>query len=163
MPSVRLNKAISPLHLDNLMNYLSLTTVIGALAIYCGFRGTLTAGFQFRHDVWKVFLTTPLILFLPVTLFYNFYPRYVLRKIVQYRLLIYMNSLAESTIDDAKSLLLEIKNVSLINSQMLPFVDYKSLPSYIVAIAFVISLLLNNDPIVSSFFKVVLGLGDGPK
>lgn len=159
MPSVRLNRYLSPLHLDNLMNYFSLTTVIGALAIYCGFRGTLTAGFEFRHEVWRVFLTTPLILFLPVTLFYNFYPRYVLRKIIQYRLLVYMNKLTESNIDDAKSLLLDIRTVAMVNSQMLPFVDYKSLPSYIVAIVFVITLLLNNDPVVKSFFKLVLGLG----
>lgn len=159
MPSVALRKATSPLHLDNLMNYLSLTTIIGALAIYCGFRGTLTAGFQFRHEVWKVFLTTPLILFLPVTLFYNFYPRYVLRRILQYRMLRYMNNLADSENDDAKSLLMEIKSIAMVSSQMLPFVDYKSLPSYIVAVIFVITLIMSNDPVVKTFFDLLLGLG----
>ena len=161
MTSVTFNRLFSPLHLDNVISYLSITTILGTIAIYCGFRGTLTAGFDFHHEVWRFFLTTPLILFLPATFFYNFYPRYVLRKVLQYKLLHYMTSIVHSEVEDIKSLVADIRDVATVYTQMLPFVDYKSLPSYIVAILFVISLVYNHDPILKSFFVYLLGLGSG--
>jgi hypothetical protein len=84
METVEFRRVYSPLHLENLTSYLAMTTALGLVAIYAGFRGTLTAGFHFHHEAWKLFLSTPLILFLPGTLFYNYCPRYVLRKILQY-------------------------------------------------------------------------------
>src|SRR5258708_2751196 len=85
MNEMQFRTIYSPIHLENLTTYLALTSSIGLFAIYAGFRGTLTAGFQFHQEVWRTFLTTPIILFLPGTLFYNYYPRYVFRKILQHR------------------------------------------------------------------------------
>ncbi|HEX9901096.1 MAG TPA: hypothetical protein VGC81_17845, partial [Candidatus Methylomirabilis sp.] len=71
MSEVKFRRIYNPMHLENLTTYLAITTGLGIIAIYAGFRGTLTADFQFASDVWRPFLLTPLVLFLPGTLFYN--------------------------------------------------------------------------------------------
>jgi hypothetical protein len=58
---------------------------------------------------------------------------------------------------DTRSLLLDLRETAAANSQILPFVDYKTLPSYLIAILFVISLAYNNDPAIKSFFDYFLG------
>jgi hypothetical protein len=159
MEAVNFKSVYNPLHLENLTTYLALTTALGLIAIYAGFRGTLTAGFEFKHDVWRMFLSTPLILFLPGTLFYNYYPRYVLKKIIQHKVFKAMERLGSADEQNAKSLLLNLKECALVNSQILPFLDYKSLPSYLIAVLFVVSLAYNNDPAVQTFMKYFLNVG----
>jgi hypothetical protein len=159
MESVDFKTIYNPLHLENLTTYLALTTGLGLVAIYAGFRGTLTAGFHFKHEVWRSFLSTPLVLFLPGTLFYNYYPRYVLRKIVQHKVFKTMERLGSADEQNARSLLLNLKECGFVNSQILPFLDYKSLPSYLIAVFFVLSLAYNNDPAVQTFIKYLLNVG----
>jgi hypothetical protein len=159
MDEVEFMRIYNPMQLENLTTYLALTTGIGLVAIYAGFRGTLTAGFQFQHSLWRTFLSTPLVLFLPGTLFYNYYPRFVLRKVVQHRVFRTMERLGDLENEDSKSLLLDLKEAAVLNSQILPFLDYKSLPSYLIAILFVISLVYNNDPAVHAFVKYITNLG----
>lgn len=160
MQGVAFRKMYSPLHLENLTTYLSITTALGLVAIYAGFRGTLTAGFQFRQEVWRAFLSTPVVLFLPGTLLYNYYPRYVLRKIVQHKVFRTMERLSTAADDaGAKSLLVELRECGLLNTQILPFLDYKSLPSYLLAVFFALSLAYNSDPAVKAFVKYVVDLG----
>jgi hypothetical protein len=159
METVEFKRIYSPLHLENLTSYLAITTTLGLVAIYAGFRGTLTAGFHFQLGVWKAFLSTPLILFLPGTLFYNYYPRYVLRKVLQYKVFRTMERLGASDEASAKGLLLDLRESAVLSSQILPFLDYKSLPSYLLAVFFGISLAYNSDPAVKSFFSYLLGQG----
>lgn len=153
MELVDFKAVYNPLHLENLTTYLALTTALGLTAIYAGFRGTLTAGFEFRHEAWRMLLSTPLVLFLPGTLFYNYYPRYVLKKIVQHKVFKAMERLGSADDQNAKALLMNLKECAFVNSQILPFLDYKSLPSYLVAIVFAGSLAYNNDPTVQSFIR----------
>jgi len=162
MDDVDFKRVYSPLHLENLTSYLAITTILGLISIYAGFRGTVTAGFEFQRELWRVFLVTPLVLFVPGTLFYDYYPRYVLRKILQHKVFRVMERLAATNTSDtldARSLLLDLRETSASNSQILPFVDYKSLPSYLIAILFVISLAYNNDPVVNSFVHYLSNLG----
>jgi hypothetical protein len=159
MDSVEFKPRYSPLNLENLTTYLALSTTLGLVAIYAGFRGTLTAGFQFTHEVWRAFLTTPLILFLPGTLFYNYYPRYVLRKIVQHKVIRTMERLGAADEEGAKGLVYDLKECGALNAQILPFIDYKSVPSYVIAIAFAASVAYNNDPAVKTFVQYLLGKG----
>ncbi len=158
MEIVEFKRVYSPLHLENLTSYLAMTTALGLVAIYAGFRGTLTAGFHFHHEAWRLFLSTPLILFLPGTLFYNYYPRYVLRKILQYKVFRTMERLGASDESSAKGLLLDLRESAVLSSQILPFLEYKSLPSYLLAIFFAISVAYNSDPAVKGFFNYVLGV-----
>jgi hypothetical protein len=125
------------------------------ISIYAGFRGTVTAGFEFQHEVWRVFLLTPLILFVPGTLFYDYYPRYVLRKIVQHKVFELMTRLSASDGSDASGLVDKLQRAAATNSQILPFVDYKTLPSYLIAIVFVISLAYTHDPTVRAFLQAL--------
>jgi hypothetical protein len=159
MDEVEFRRVYSPLHLENLTSYLSVTTILGLISIYAGFRGTVTAGFEFQHEVWRIFLVTPLILFVPGTLFYDYYPRYVLRKILQHKVFRVMERLGASDEMDARSLLLDLRESSALSSQILPFVDYKTLPSYLIAVLFVISLAYNNDPAVRAFVEYITNLG----
>jgi hypothetical protein len=158
MEAVEFRRVYSPLHLENLTSYLAMTTSLGLVAIYAGFRGTLTTGFHFHQEVWRIFLSSPLILFLPGTLLYNYYPRYVLRKILQYKVFRTMERLGNSDESSTKGLLLDIRESTVLSSQILPFLDYKSLPSYLLAIFFAISLAYNSDPAVKSFFNYLLGV-----
>jgi hypothetical protein len=158
METVEFKRVYSPLHLENLTSYLAMTTALGLVAIYAGFRGTLTAGFHFHQEVWRIFLSTPLILFLPGTLFYNYYPRYVLRKVLQYKVFRTMERLGASDESSTKGLLLDLRESAVLSSQVLPFLDYKSLPSYLLAILFAISFAYNSDPAVQSFFNYLLGV-----
>ena len=159
MEAVDFKSIYNPLHLENLTTYLSLTTTLGLIAIYAGFRGTLTAGFQFKHEVWRSFLSTPLILFLPGTLFSNYYPRYVLKTIVQHKVFRAMERFGAADEQSAKSLVQNLKECAFVNSQILPFLDYKSLPSYLIVVFFVISLAYNNDPAVQTFVKYLFNIG----
>ena len=157
MDFVEFRPIYSPLHLENFTSYLAITTIIGLITIYSAFRGTVTAGFEFQRDVWRIFLFTPIILFIPGTLFYDYYPRYVLRKIVQHKVFSLMARLGASDGSDARDLVDRLQEASAVNSQILPFVDYKTLPSYLLAIFFLISLAYNNDPAVKALFQTLLG------
>jgi len=159
MDQVEFKQIYSPIHLENITSYLAITTVVGLISIYAGFRGTVTAGFVFQHEVWRVFLLTPLILFVPGTLFYDYYPRYVLRKILQHKVFELMARLGASDGSDASGLVDKLQRASAVNSQILPFVDYKTLPSYLIAILFVISLAYNNDSTVRSFLQYLTQMG----
>lgn len=160
MDRVEFRQIYSPLHLENITSYLAITTVVGLISIYAGFRGTVTAGFEFQHEVWRVFLLTPLILFVPGTLFYDYYPRYVLRKIVQHKVFELMARLGASDGSDAGGLVDKLQRASATNSQILPFVDYKTLPSYLIAILFVINLAYTNDPTVRGFLQHLIQMGE---
>ena len=157
MDLVEFRPIYSPLHLENFTSYLAITTIIGLITIYAAFRGTVTAGFEFQREVWRIFLFTPIILFIPGTLFYDYYPRYVLRKIVQHKVFNLMARLGASDGSDARDLVGKLQDASAVNSQILPFVDYKTLPSYLLAIFFVISLAYNNDPAVKALIETLLG------
>lgn len=152
MDDVRFKTSYSPLHIENLTTYLALTTTIGLTAVYAGFRGTLTAGFTFPYDDLRPLLSTPLILFLPATLLYNYYPRYVLRKIAHYHIFMNLQNLSVGSKINARSLLLEVKEYVILSSQIIPFLDHKNIPSYFIAILFVFSLVYNYDPSVKNFF-----------
>lgn len=155
---VEFKRVFSPLSLESLTTYLATTTILGVMSIYSGFRGTLTAGFQFHDDVWRIFLVTPLILFLPGTLFYNYYPSYVLRKVVQFKVLKTMERLGSSDDHEARSLFLDLRENIATSSRILPFVDYKTVPSYLLAIGCGISMAYSGDPVVKEFLKRVLYL-----
>lgn len=157
--AVQFRRVYSPIHFENITSYLSLTTALGLIAIYSGFRGTLTTAFQFDNEIWKTFLTVPLVLFLPGTLFYNYYPRYVLRKILQHKVFETMQRLGVADDLSARSLVVDLKETVALNSQILPFLDYKSLPAYLLAISFGISLAYNSDPAVKRFIQFLIGLG----
>lgn len=163
MDEVDFKRVYSPLHLENLTTYLAITTVLGLIGVYAGFRGTVTAGFQFHREVWRVFLITPIVLFVPGTLFYDYYPRYVLRKLLQHKVFRVMERLGASGSGsdtlETRSLLLDLRETAASNSQILPFVDYKTLPSYLIAILFVVSLAYNNDPVIKTFFDYLTNLG----
>ena len=152
MNSVKISKA-DPIQIENLGNYLTLTTTIGVICIYTGFRGTLTAGFTMPYEWTRFLLTTPLILFLPITLLYNFYPRHVLRRLLQHQIFSHLRKIEEYNKEELSSVFLEIKDITMTYAKILPFFDFKTLPSYLIGIAFLVSLVEERDPVVQEFIK----------
>jgi hypothetical protein len=69
-----------------------------------------------------------------------------------------MERLGAADEPSAKGLLLDLRESAVLSSQILPFLDYKSLPSYLLAIFFAISVAYNSDPAVKGFFNYVLGV-----
>lgn len=157
--AIEFRRLYNPMHLENITSYLAITTALGLIGIYAGFRGTLTTAFRFDEGMWKTFLAVPLALFLPGALFYNYYPRYVLRKILQHKVFRTMTQLGEADDLLARSLVLDLKEAVALNSQILAFLDYKSLPAYLLAISFGFSLAYNSDPAVKAFIGFLLNLG----
>ena len=70
-----------------------------------------------------------------------------------------MTRLSASDGSDASSLVDKLQRTSATESQILPFVDYKTLPSYLIAVLFVISLAYNNDPAVRAFLEYLTNMG----
>ncbi|WP_157046976.1 hypothetical protein [Maridesulfovibrio salexigens] len=153
---LQIEKDVNGFNLENVSSYLSLTSTVGLLAIYFGFRGTVTAGFSYSNPIWEYFLVTPLILFLPGTFFYNFYPRHVLKKIFQYKIFSKLLSITTKDDLDIKNSILEIKEASLLNSQIAPFADYKNIPSYLVGIMFLLNVVFAHDPAIKEFIAKFL-------
>ena len=70
-----------------------------------------------------------------------------------------MERLGSSDELSARALVYDLKEGAVLSSQILPFLDYKSLPSYLIAIFFALSVAYNNDPAVKFFFKYVFNIG----
>ena len=154
---VEFSELIDAHRLECVTGYLGVTTFFGVCAIYSGFRGTLTAEFLMPNPELRLFLITPLVLFLPMTLFYNYYPRYCLRRIVQYRVFRLMKDISQMRYDDLKDTILELKEATALTAQILPFVDHKTIPSYFVAILLLVSISFTHDPVVKEFLSLLFG------
>ena len=161
-------KSASPMAFDTLNNFFTVTSTIGIVAIYFGFRGTLTANleiFEAEETLRRLFIM-PVILFLPVTLFYSFYPRYVLKKIYDIEIINKLNKLeqieshsfneSEITIDqlNIEKTLTEIKEKLLAERKQMPIINLKDSPSLALVFLILLQLIVQYDNVVNDFFKI---------
>lgn len=124
----------------------------------------------------KLFLLYPLILFLPYALFGGFYIKYVLRKIylssIKNKLSeidqlsdsftkITDQSASENEIDRViklRTAVLELKSKIIQDNKVLPLVNIKDSPSFILLIIIVVQFIYQNDKTISGFIRSVLGI-----
>lgn len=123
--NVRLQDDVNIIELEDFNLYLSILFLAGTLALYCAFRGTLTANFTFappnpwterivilfappgsNYSSVRNLLLYPIVIFLPLALFSGFHMKLVLRKIYLEsikRKISEVDALARPIIEDADS------------------------------------------------------------
>jgi hypothetical protein len=156
----------SPMDLEALNGFFILTSTAGIVAIYLGFRGTLTANFINTPPVFKNMLILPILLYLPATLCYSFYPRYVLRQITQRDTIMRIHEFEQKLETAApagfrgdlelKKLLLEVKEKMMAETSGPPLFGLKDVPSLTLSLLLLIQLTLEKDSVVAGFFDTFL-------
>ena len=148
--------------LETIDSFFVISSTIGVASIYLGFRGTLTANFVNTPEVFKSLLILPTILYLPATLCFSFYPRYVLRKIAECDILCRIQEfeddaekLQPSTLKDGlelRKLILELKDKMVSEYKASPLLSIKDAPSLTISILLVLQFVFQKDSVVSGFF-----------
>lgn len=151
------------MNLETIDSFFVITSTIGVAAIYLGFRGTLTANFVNTPAVFKSLLILPTILYLPATLCFSFYPRYVLRKIAECDILCRIQEfqddaekLQPSSLKDGlelRKLILELKEKMVNEYKAMPLLGIKDAPSLTISLFFVIQFVFQKDSVVADFFR----------
>src|SRR5262249_3958348 len=131
--------------------------------IYLGFRGTLTANFVGNSDLFHKLMALPLVLYLPATLCYSFYPRYVLRQISECDTLEMLEELERQSIDEKhdglksrlefRKLLLDVKEKIINDRRAVPLLSIRDAPSLTMSILIVIQFIAQKDSVVSQFLQ----------
>jgi hypothetical protein len=146
--------------LETIDSFFVISSTIGVLAIYLGFRGTLTANFVNTPEVFKSLLILPAILYLPATLCFSFYPRYVLRKIAECDILCRIEEFERdadfksSTLKDGlelRKLILELKEKMVGEYRASPLLSIKDAPSLTISILLILQFAFQKDSVVSDF------------
>ncbi len=154
------------MELETIDSFFVITSTIGIIAIYIGFRGTLTANFINTPEVFKNLLILPTILYLPATLCYSFYPRYVLRKVVECDVLCRIEEFEKDaenagsmTFKDGlelRKLILELKEKMITEYRATPLLSIKDTPSLTISMILVLQIVFQKDSTVSNFFRDLL-------
>lgn len=152
----------SPVELEHIDTFFVLCSTVGIFAIYLGFRGTLTATFASALGVFHDLLFLPLFLYLPTTLCYSFYPRYVLRKIFERDIIGKIRefekqidtSLSAASFKDnleIKKLVFEIREKMMQEHRASPILGFKDAPSLTISLLILLQILLQKDSVIAGF------------
>jgi hypothetical protein len=147
--------------LQTVDGFFIVSATLGVLAIYFGFRGTLTADFVELTDLFRKLMILPLILYLPATLCYSLYPRWVLRQISECDTLQLVEDFERETsthrVEDFKAnlelraIILEIKEKMLNDRRAVPLLSLKDAPTLTMSIIIVIQFVAQKDAVVAEF------------
>lgn len=150
--------------------YLIISSLLGLLAIYHAFRTTLTA-FAGAPRPYYELMILPLFFFVPATLVFSFYPRYVLREVWDsdtYMKLEQLERLVPDSLLDGdgdpkarlelRKLLIEIKAKVAEERKSVPLLTLKDAPTLTLAAFTVIQFVVQKDPVLVNFFKSIFKL-----
>src|SRR6185295_14189341 len=147
--------------------YLVISAVLGLLATYHAFRTTLMA-FAGAPRPYYELMILPLFFFVPATLVYSFYPRYVLREVWDsdtYALLerVAPDSLLDGDDDlkgrlELRKLLIEVKAKLVEERKSMPLLTFRDAPTLILAIFTAVQFVVQKDPVLVNFFKSIFKL-----
>jgi len=151
------------LRLEKIDSFFVVTAMVGILAIYAGFRGTLTANFVETPKVVESLLVLPVILYLPGTLTYSFYPRYVLRKLAERDTIRRIEetvsglepgpeSNPQSSLE-LRKLVLEVREKMMQEHRSPPVLGLKDAPSLTMSLLIVVQFIWKSDALVAAFFE----------
>ena len=163
-----ISKKVAALDFESINNFFAITSTLGIAAIYFGFRGTLTANFDLSitQEPLRKFLILPVVLFLPITLLYSFYPRYILKKIFDLEILNQVKDLERLksvAINEGKTIkekleiekiISDVKEKLLSERKQLPIISYKDSPSLLLVILMILHFIIQYDNTINSFFKI---------
>ena len=166
---VRFRLKVSPggMEMRTIDTFLVTSATMGVFTLYVGIRATLTATFVDSVPFLKELLVLPFILYLPATLCYSLYPRYVLRHISECDALASIEALERqvegSPPGDIRSnlelrkLTMELKEKMLNDCRSMPVLGLKDAPSLTMSIIVVLQVIAQKDSVYSEFFKSLLG------
>ncbi|HEX6178760.1 MAG TPA: hypothetical protein VF057_10410 [Thermoanaerobaculia bacterium] len=162
-PRFRLVCSFGSMEMQSIDSFFVVSATMGILAIYLGFRGTLTANFTGNTELFRKLMVLPILFYLPATLCYSLYPRWVLRQISECDTLLAVQEYERLTegkeANDFKSnlelraLILEVKEKILSDRRAVPLLSLKDAPSLTMSLLIVIQLLAQKDSVISSFFE----------
>jgi len=157
----------SPMIMESINTFLIITATLGLIAIYFGFRGTLTAGFAFKEPIFKKALILPIVIYLPATLIYSFYPRLVLKHISDKRIILKiekLNQLNDTIMNDPRNSIKEkvefqrsiadLKEKIYSETKRFPVLGLKDSPSLLLSLLIIIQFIMGRDQTISSFFDL---------
>jgi len=153
----------SHMELETLDSFFVITATMGLIAIYVGFRGTLTANFVGENDFYRRLLIMPVIFYLPAALLYSFYPRYVMRRMRERDIMITLDQFEQRAEEagfktvvaelEYRKLLLDLKEKLRAETNASAILGFKDAPSLTISLLIVIQFLTNQDPAVSEFLQ----------
>jgi hypothetical protein len=146
--------------------FLVTSATMGVFTLYIGIRATLTATFADSVPFLRELLLLPFILYLPATLCYSFYPRYVLRHISECDALAsieaFERQVADTPIADLRAslelrkLTMDLKEKMLNDCRAVPVLGLKDAPSLTMSIIILLQVLAQKDSVYASFLKSLL-------
>ena len=168
-PRFQLKCSFASMDLQMIDSFFVVSSTIGVAAIYFGFRGTLTANFVGTTELFRKLMVLPLVFYLPATLCYSLYPRYVLRQISECDTLQMVEEFerqatgqaAGQDLNDFKNnlelrkLIFDIKEKMINDRRAVPLLSLKDAPSLTMSIVIVIQLLAQKDSVVANFLQSV--------
>lgn len=161
-PRIRLKCSFASMDLQTIDSFFIVNAAFGVLAIYLGFRGTLTANFTSMTELYRKAMILPLVFYLPATLCYSFYPRYVLRQVTECDTLELVEEFERQTKDqpegadfkatlELRKLIFDIKEKMLNDRRAVPLLTLKDAPSLTMSLIIAIQFIGQNDSLVSKF------------
>ena len=161
-PRIRLKCSFASMDLQTIDSFFIVSAAFGVLAIYLGFRGTLTANFTGTTELFRRLMILPLVFYLPATLCYSFYPRYVLRHITECDTLELVEAFEQQTKEhppednlkaalELRALIFEIKEKMLNDRRAVPLLTLKDAPSLTMSLIIVMQFVAQNDAVVAGF------------
>jgi hypothetical protein len=112
-------------------------------------------------------LLLPFILYLPATLCYSLYPRYVLRHVSECDALASIEALEQQVASsppgdiranlELRKLTMDLKEKMLNDCRSVPVLGLKDAPSLTMSIIVILQVLAQKDTVYAQFFKSLLG------
>jgi hypothetical protein len=144
--------------------YLIISSLLGLLAVYHAFRTTLIAFADAPRPYYEL-MVLPLFFFVPATLIFSFYPRYVLREVWDADTYVLLERIApDSWLDgnndpkallELRKLLMEVKAKAAEERKSVPLLTLKDAPALTLAAFTVIQFVVQKDPVLVNFFKSI--------
>lgn len=147
--------------------FLVTSATMGVFTLYVGVRATLTATFVDSVPFLRELLLLPFILYLPATLCYSLYPRFVLRHISECDALASIEALEQQVRSspptdlranlELRKLTMDLKEKMLNDCRSTPVLGLKDAPSLTMSIIVILQVVAQKDSVYSEFFKSMLG------
>lgn len=163
LPRLRLKCPVGSLDLQAIDSFFVVSATVGIAAIYFGFRGTLTANFVGTTELFRKLMVLPLIFYLPATICYSLYPRYVLRHMSECDTMLMVEEFERQTsahkIEDLQAslefrkLIYDLKEKMLLDRRTLPLLSLKDAPSLTMSLIIVLQFIAQKDSVVADFLS----------
>lgn len=162
-PRFQLRRPFGSMELQAIDSFFVVSATLGVLAIYLGFRGTLTANFVGATQLFRKLMILPIIFYLPATLCYSLYPRWVLRQVAECDTLQLVEEFERQTAEhkaadfksnlELRSMILEVKEKILNDRRSAPLLSLKDAPSLTMSLLIVIQFVLQKDAVVADYIE----------